>query len=81
MLIEQAISMPKGRAEGADFKALLYSMIESGFVANAIEVHGVEGPSVDSLPSGYGALEQDVSAVLQVFWRAGKRTGRMLENI
>jgi polar amino acid transport system substrate-binding protein len=56
MVIEQAMGTPKGRAAGADFvKTFLYSMIESGFVANAIEAHGVGGALVASLPSSYGA--------------------------
>jgi polar amino acid transport system substrate-binding protein len=56
MVIEQAIGTPKGRAAGADFvKTFLYSMIESGFVANAIEAHGVRGALVASLPSGHGS--------------------------
>ncbi|MGX7002437.1 hypothetical protein [Caballeronia sp. KNU42] len=56
MVIEQAMGTPKGRAAGADFvKSFLYSVIESGVVANAIEAHGVEGALVASPEFSYGA--------------------------
>ncbi|MFM0262838.1 ABC transporter substrate-binding protein [Paraburkholderia sediminicola] len=56
MVIEQAMGTPKGREAGADFvKKFLYSMIESGFIASAIEAHGAGGALVASLPSGHGA--------------------------
>jgi polar amino acid transport system substrate-binding protein len=50
MVIEQAMGTPKGRPAGAGFvSAFLYSMIECGFVNQAIDRHGVKGALVAPL--------------------------------
>ena len=52
MVIEQAMGIPKGRPAGAEFlSAFLRTMIESGFVANAIRTHGAKGALVAPLSS------------------------------
>jgi len=50
MVIEQAMGTPKGRPAGAHYVSVfLHSMIESGFVARAIERHGIKGALVAPL--------------------------------
>ena len=50
MVIEQAMGIPKGRPAGAEFLSVfLRTMIESGFVANAICTHGAKGALVAPL--------------------------------
>ena len=52
MVIEQAMGIPKGRPAGAEFLSVfLRTMIESGFVANAICTHGAKGALVAPLSS------------------------------
>jgi polar amino acid transport system substrate-binding protein len=50
MVIEQAMATPRGRPEGARYlAAFIEEMKSSGFVANALERHGIEGATVAPL--------------------------------
>ena len=47
MVIDQAMAMPKGRAEGLRYlRAFVEEMKTSGFVAEALKRHGIEGAAV-----------------------------------
>jgi polar amino acid transport system substrate-binding protein len=50
MIINQAMATPKGRAEGARYLGeFIEEMKASGFVAKALQRHGIEGATIAPL--------------------------------